>query len=288
MMLYRFRYFFWTLGFILSFSSCNYFKSSEKPLARAYDQYLYAKDLEGIVPDNIHGNDSAAIVKNFIEQWQKDITLQKKAEKNVEIDEQHIQQQLESYKKSLIRFQYEQELIQQKLDTNVLEKEINEFYSEHKDIFSLKKPILKISYIKLPSHTPKLEMVKKLMVSKDIRDRDLLEKYCFKYSPSFSLADTSWHYADDLAKILPMSKLGEHNYQSLNRIFQISENNTLYLLILRDSKFKDSMSPLTFERENIKSLILNQRKLKLISQMEREVFQEAQTKNELEVYQNNK
>src|SRR5690606_17143174 len=131
---------------------------------------------------------------------------------------------------------------------------------------------------------PKIDMVKKLFLSKDVRDRDLLEKYCFKYSPSFSLMDTSWHYVDDVAKILPINKIGEHNFESLNRIFQISENNTLYLLILRDSKFRDSLSTLVFEKENIKNMILNQRKLRLISEMEKEIFREAQQNNELEVY----
>lgn len=271
-------------AFSLLAASCSWFKKKDKPIARAFDEYLYKKDLQGIVPKNVHGNDSIAIVRAFIDQWQQGIVLLKKAEMNVNLDEKYIQEQLDNYRKSLVRFQYEQELIQQKLDTVVNEKDIEAYYNHNKDIFLLKKPILKISYIKLPEEAPKIEMVKKLFVSKDVRDRDLLEKYCFKYSPSFSLLDTNWHYVDDLAKHLPMSRLGENNFQSLNRIFQISENNTLYLLILRDYKFKDSLSPLNFERENIKSMILNQRKLKLISQMEREVFLEAQKNNELEVY----
>ncbi len=60
--------------------------------------------------------------------------------------------------------------------------------------------------------------------------------------------------------------------------------NTLYLVILRDSKFRDSLSPLAFEKDNIKNLIINQRKLALINQMEKEVFKEAQKNNELEIY----
>ena len=264
--------------------SCNSFQKDEKPIAKAFDEYLYKEDIKGIVPDNVHGNDSIAIVKAFIDQWQQNIALLKKAEKNVNLDEESIQEQIENYRRTLVRFQYEQELVQQKLDTIVNEKQVDDYYQQHRDIFLLKKSILKISYIKLPQGAPKIEMVKKLFLSKDVSDRDLLEKYCFKYSPSFSLLDTNWHYVDDLNKYLPMKKLGEDNYQNLNRIFQISENNTLYLLILRDSKFKDSLSPLNFERENIKSMILNQRKLKLIGQMEKEVFLEAQKNNELEVY----
>jgi hypothetical protein len=53
---------------------------------------------------------------------------------------------------------------------------------------------------------------------------------------------------------------------------------------LRDSKYKDSLSPLAFEKDNIKNLIINQRKLTLINQMEKSVFEEAQRNNELEVY----
>lgn len=258
--------------------------SSDQPIAKAYDKYLYLKDLEGVVPKTTHGNDSVAIVKAFIDQWQHEQVIQHQAEKNVHIDNNSIEERLASYKRSLIRFEYEQELIRQKLDTLVKEEEIQRYYNNNKENFQLKKPILKVAYIKLPEGAPKVTMVKKLFASKDIRDVDLLEKYCFKYSPKFSLLDTAWYYPDELAKIIPISRLSEDRYNNLNRIFEISENNALYLIILRNSKFRDSLSPIAFEKENIRNLILNQRKLALINQMEKEIFDEAQKNNELEIY----
>ncbi len=266
-------------------SSCKWLgKDEQKPIAKAYDKYLYLKDLENVVPKNIHGNDSAAIVLAFIDQWQHEQVMQHQSETNVNIDNQEIQSQLETYRKSLIRFQYEQTLIEQKLDTVVTNQQVQKYYQGNKDNFQLKKTILKVAYIKLPEGAPKIGMVKKLFMSKDMRDADLLEKYCFKYSPNFSLMDTAWHYTEELEQIFPISKIRESNFNNLNRIFEISENNTLYLIILRDSKFRDSLSPLVFEKENIKNLILNQRKLALINQMEKEVFNEAQKNNELEIY----
>ncbi|OAQ38649.1 hypothetical protein A5893_14685 [Pedobacter psychrophilus] len=273
--------------FVCSFTviSCNYFsKPQDKPIAKAFDNYLYSKDLDGVVPQNTHGSDSVSIVWGFIDQWLHEQAIQHQAEENVKPNDKTIQDQLDVYKRSLIRFQYEQELIRQKLDTIVNEKEIASFYEINKENFQLKKPILKVSYIKLSQKAPKIAMVKKLFTSKDLRDFDLLEKYCFKYSTNFSLMDTTWHYTEELAQILPISKIGENNYENLNRIFEISENNTLYLLILRDSKFKDSLSPLAFEKQNIKNLIINQRKLTLINQMEKSIFNEAQKNNELEIY----
>jgi hypothetical protein len=273
------------LIFSISISSCNWFSSTnEKPIARAYDKYLYEKDLEGIIPQDISGADSLAIVKGYIDQWQHEVTMQHQAEENITVDDAYIQKQLDEYRKSLIRFQYEQELIHQKLDTIINPKEIEEYYLKNKENFQLKKPILKFSYIKLPDSAPKIDMVKKLFLSKDMRDRDLLEKYCFKYSPNFSLLDTNWYYVDDLKKIVPIEKINDYSLNYLHRIFEISENNTLYLLILQDYKYRDSLSPLAFEKENIRNLILNQRKLRLISEMEKEVFLEAQKRNELEVY----
>lgn len=274
---------FYALLWCLLIISCNN-TNEDQPIAKAFDKYLYLKDLDGVVPKNTHGNDSIAIVKAFIDQWQHEQVIQHQAEENVNIDNGTIQNQLEVYKRSLIRFQYEQELIKQKLDTLVTDKEIQTYYENNKENFQLKKPILKASYIKLPDNAPKISMVKKLFASKDMRDIDLLEKYCFKYSPNFSLMDTTWHYTEELEKIFPISRISENNYNNLNRIFEISDNNTLYLIILRDSKFRDSLSPIAFERENIKNLILNQRKLALINQMEKEVFEEAQKNNELETY----
>ncbi len=273
--------------FVFSFTliSCNYFtKAEDKPIAKAFDKYLYLKDLDGVVPQNTHGSDSISIVKGFIDQWLHEQAIQHQAEKNVKPDDKTIQDQLDVYKRSLVRFQYEQELIRQKLDTVVSEKELASFYDTNKENFELKKPILKIAYIKLSKKAPKIAMVKKLFTSKDLRDFDLLEKYCFKYSNSFSLMDTTWHYTEELAQTLPISKIGENNYENLNRIFEISENNTLYLLILRDSKFKDSLSPLAFEKQNIKNLIINQRKLALINQMEKSIFNDAYKNNKLEIY----
>ncbi|MBU0696087.1 MAG: hypothetical protein KKE39_06125 [Bacteroidetes bacterium] len=283
-MMQKYRLLFSILFLGLGLVSCNSFNQTEKPIAKAYDKYLYPKDLEGVVSKNTHGNDSLSVVKAFIDQWLHEQVMQHQAEENVNIDGKYIQTQLENYRKSLIRFQYEQELIKQKLDTVVSGQEIKAFYAANQDNFQLKKPILKVSYIKLPKDAPKVNMVKKLFTSRNIRDQDLLEKYCFKYSPNFSLMDTIWHYTDELEKIFPISKIGENNYDNLNRIFQISENNTLYLIILRDSKFRDSLSPLGFEKENIKNLILNQRKLALINSMEMSVFNEAQKNNELEIY----
>jgi hypothetical protein len=47
---------------------------------------------------------------------------------------------------------------------------------------------------------------------------------------------------------------------------------------------KNSISPLAFEKSNIRALIVNQRKLRLIEEMERQAYEDARKKGEAEVF----
>src|SRR5690606_21293898 len=102
----------------------------------------------------------------------------------------------------------------------------------------------------------------------------LLQSYEDQHSASFSLSDTSWFYIEELAKKIPSEQIDENNYRDYGQLFIITENNKIYLIILHDSKFKDSRSPLSIERDNIRNLIINRRKILLINKEEQELINE--------------
>ena len=47
---------------------------------------------------------------------------------------------------------------------------------------------------------------------------------------------------------------------------------------------KNSLSPLSFERKNIISMIINERKLRLIEEMENKTLENAKKSGEVEIY----
>jgi len=49
-------------------------------------------------------------------------------------------------------------------------------------------------------------------------------------------------------------------------------------------KIRESLSPLSFVRDDIRVLIINKRKLDLIREMENTTYEEALRKNEFEIY----
>jgi hypothetical protein len=206
------------------------------------------------------------------------------AQKQLQLDPERFNAQIEEYKNALIIHEFEESILKNKLDTLITEKEIADYYEKNEGIFILKRPIFKVSYIQLPNNAPELDRVKRWFNSDDYADQALLQQYCQTYSPSYSLTDTSWYYLEELAKKIPIEQIDENNYNNYGQIFEINEKNQLYLIILRDSKLKNNISPLDIERNNIRNLLLNQRKVDLIHQEENRIVEEARRKNNIETY----
>ncbi|MEC3881149.1 peptidylprolyl isomerase [Parapedobacter sp. 10938] len=278
-----FRVFIWSVMILTSLlSACDHEKP--KPVARSFDQFLYPDDLKGVVPAGVTGDDSTQLVHAYIEQWLRQQALLYHAQRNVNMNTERLNKQVETYKKGLIVYEYEQALVSQKLDTVVTDDEISQYYDDRPELFILQQPIFKRSYIRLRTDAPELERVKRLLVSPDFEAQDLLTKYCTMYATDYALLDTSWHYAEDVVKEIPLARIDEADYGQTARIFEIIENNELYLIILHDSKLRDERSPLPLAQGQIRNLILNKRKIDLIDRMQRSIVADAREKNNIEIY----
>ena len=263
-------------------SACDHEKPT--PVARSFDQFLYPEDLNGVVPAGVTGDDSTQLARAYIEQWLRQQALLYYAQRNVSINTDRLNKQVETYKNGLIVYEYEQALVNQKLDTVVTDDEIRQYYDARPELFVLQQPILKRSYIRLRPDAPELDRVKRLLVSPNFEEQDLLTKYCAVYASAYALLDTSWHYVDDLVKEIPLSRIDEADYNQTAQIFEIIENNELYLIILHDSKLRETRSPLSLVRDQVRNLILNKRKIDLIDRMQRSIVTDAREKNNIEIY----
>ena len=143
------RYFVW-FGFVCIFMltillfGCPSIEPNkqENPLARVEDMYFYPSDLPDIFYGNISAEDSAEITKTYIQKWIKNKLLLQKAELNIPTEKQReVLKRLEDTRTSLMIFEYQQQMINQKLDTIILQSEINEFYNQHLNNFILDKNI---------------------------------------------------------------------------------------------------------------------------------------------------
>jgi len=268
-------------------SSCKLFRKNgdkKNAVARVYDMYLFPEDLAGIVPTGSSRQDSLSITKNFIDNWIKQKVVLHKAEENLDNEKKDVEKQLTEYRNSLITYAYEKALIEQKLDTLISQQEIEDFYSNNQSNFELKDNIIRVIYLKLNRKSPKIEKAKQWFNSDNKKDRELLTEYCHQYALNYFLDDSIWLLFDDLLKEIPIKTYDKEQFLQNNRNIEIEDSLNVYLVNIKGFKVKNSVSPLSFEENNIRTMIINQRKLKLVEEMERQAFENAKKKNDFEVY----
>lgn len=258
--------------------------SDDRVLARVFDEYLNESDITGIVPANSSVRDSIEIVRNYIDNWIQQRLVLKKAMNNLTPEQMNFDKQLEEYRKSLIIYEYETKLIEHKLDTIVTDKDIEEYYNNFKSNFELKDNIVKVLFVKIESDSRYRNIIKRLLPSEEEDDKIKLEAYCREHASNYFLDDQSWLLFDDLLKEIPIKTYNQEAYLQNHRYIEITQYPFIYMVLFKDFKIKESLSPLSFERENIRNIIINKRKVELIKNMEKEAMMKAVDNNDFEIY----
>ncbi len=258
-------------------------KNNEDIVATAFDYKLYKTDLKGIIPQGTTKNDSIAIIKNFINNWIRQKIVLYKAEKNLTNEQKDFADQIENYRNSLLVYSYESKLVNQLLDTAISNEQIQEYYDKNTDNFLLKDNIIKVNYVKLEINSPNKAKIKSLLFSKSDNKNQLLE-LCGKQAVNFYLEDNEWLLFNDLLKEIPIETYDQEAFLKNNRTIETKDENYYYLINIKDFKIKESASPLSFEKDNIRNIIINKRKLELISKMHNELYDEAVKNNNFKIY----
>ena len=275
--------------FFLGFTSCEKFRKETNVIptgavARVYDKYLYAEDISRMITAGTSKDDSILMANSYIQSWIKQQVVLHKAENNLDDEKKDVEKKLEEYRNSLITYIYETELIRQRLDTVVSDQEIEKYYEDNQRNFELKDNIIKVLYLKTKKNAPKQNKVKEWYRSNNAKDRLKLEEYCYQFASDFHLDDDTWLLFDDLLKKVPIKTYDKEAFLRNNRFIEIEDSTDLYLVNIRDMKIRESLSPLSFVKDDIRVLIINRRKLSLIKEMEKAAYDEALQKNEFEIY----
>ncbi|MDP2388557.1 MAG: peptidyl-prolyl cis-trans isomerase [Bacteroidota bacterium] len=259
-------------------------ESAEKPVARVLDVNLYPSDLKNIVPVDMSKKDSSELIKRFIEKWIQDELVLKYAEKNLTSEQLNIEKEVTEYRKNLIIYSYQTELIKQKLDTVVTQQEIEKYYNEHSASFVLKDNIVNVNYVKLNKKTPGIEKARKWYVSSNPKDIENLRSFCIQFAENYFLDDKTWLLFDDILKEVPIEDYNSELFLKSSKNIEVADSLSVYFLKIKGYKIKNSPSPLSFEKENIRNIIINKRKLKLIDEMKSNVYQEAKENKNFVIY----
>lgn len=267
------------------FTACGFFSgnSNEEVIARVGDHYLTEEMLyESISLKGV--DDSSTLIENYIDSWVKEQLLIQKAMQNLSTDEVNFEKQLESYRNSLIIYTYENKLVEQKLDTSVSDADVDQYYQENKSNFDLNERLYKGRYIKLINTAPRQDSLKYWLFS-NLSDFNLnLADYCTQFASNCQLDTNQWIPISTFATIFP-SKSSTELIEDLSLgVNIISDSTTTLLLDLKAIINAGEAAPVEYVKGQIKGIIRNKRRLKLIANAKQEIYEEATLKKKYDVY----
>lgn len=271
---------------IISITSCGYLqeKNTDVKIARVGDEYLLLSQIQDVLPQGVSVEDSLLVVNNYIRNWLKESLILQKAELNLEDHQKDFQRQLDDYRKSLIIYSYEKELITQKLDTSISYNEMLTYYENNIESFDLKEDILKVRYLKVTKTAPKIELVREIYKSNEYEDVSKLKDYAHQNADKFYLDDQSWIALNSLLKEVPLQVENKAEFLEKTKFVELQDSVYYYFIAVLDYRLKEDKSPLSFEQENIKSIIINKRKLKLVNNIKNDLYKEAMLKKKIEIF----
>ncbi|WP_167611802.1 hypothetical protein [Maribellus sediminis] len=274
------------IAVVLTGAACSE-SVQEKPVAQVGSHYLYPSDISRIMPANTNTEDSAILANDYINKWIKQELMIQKANENLSEDQKDLTHELEEYRNSLIIYRYKNELVKQRMDTVVTTEQIEDFYNANKQTFLLDRSIVKAVFIKIPSELANPEQLKEMVKDDSEEGQSELRDYCMQYAKNFEIALDSWIDFAVLNRNLPENISDPVSFLTRNNLKEMDDSNYYYLVSIHDYMLTNDLAPLEFVENNIKNLILNQRKIKFLRELENNIYTEGERQKKFKIYQEN-
>lgn len=253
-------------------------------VAKVGHHKLYRADIVSIVPPGTPAEDSLKLVQQYIDTWASALIIDEAATRSLSKKDLDVSGQLEQYRRALVKYRYEEQYVNERLDTLVSELEINSYYDEHQARFVLSYPIVKARFVRMRADSPRFDEIRKLMASSEDEDAGALEEMVATAAERYSdfggrwidITDLAGEFGTDYGTLLAL--MNNSSIQYLNG------DGTVNYAYICDYVRSGSVPPVEYCEAAIKAIIINGRKQALISSLERDLLEEARSGGKLVTY----
>lgn len=268
-------------------SSCraiSSFLTDSEVVAQVGTDKLYRSDLDKIIPKGMMPEDSVRMARQYINTWASDQIFLKVAMEQLSKAERDVTLELEDYRKSLLKYRYEQLYVNERLDTSVTMENIEQYYESHKDKFILDRPIVKARFLNIAEDSPVLPQIRKRMSSSEAGDLVEADSLAFSSAVKFTTWADRWIDVNVLA--------GEYmtGYESLlasvsrGWIEKVDTLGQKRLTYISDMINKGQPAPVEFCEQKIRDIIISSRKQELVQNLERDLLNDACENGQFKIY----
>ena len=271
------------VSLLFSTLSCNNLtnNNSNDLVARAGENFLYENDLPRFESED----DSIRRFMNFIESWAKEKVLYDLSMVNLSQSKKNqIDELVNNYKVDLYINSYKDLIVNSRIDSIVTNIQIDSFYNLYNSSFKLNENLLKYRYVKVPNDNINLSRIRSYIIRINDEDREFLDSLNFQFA-DLKLNDSIWFTERDvISSIEFINQQNKSRYLLKNRLFTIEDSQYVNCFIVKDILKSGNIPPLSYLYERIKSTIINQRKLILLQDLNKEILKDALKSKKYEIY----
>jgi len=248
---------------------------SDKVLAQYNGTVLSKADISRHIPVNLNKTDSAAFVKNYVEEWLRGQAVMEEAKKKIPNLEEEVENELLNIRMSLIRKEYG-DWIANQVDTNISEEELKEYYEKNIEKFNSLTTLYQYFYVQTKGKD--LRQIVSQIKSSNPDEIAKLRKWCSEKATDYRL-DSSFVEVEELNRI-SKGYYGNLARAKMNTVhtYSFEENQEHYSHFFKLLKVirPNETLPLSACRARIRAYILNLRKNEWILKNENALLKKAQ------------
>ena len=256
-------------------------------VARIGRQELTIHEISNAVPQNLKGADSLSFVKQYTDKWLIRQLKVREADELFSGAEKDIEKLVEDYRLSLLTSKVDQYYIDEQMSDEVSEEDITEYYNTHKSQFLLDRTLVKGRILKFDASYRQSAKLKTQMqkAATSQNDDKTFSDVCEKND--FVLIDkrSEWvNFADFLANLpIPLSQNNEPLLDKLG-IQEMKTGSDRYYFDFTSVCRKGNVAPLEIVAENIRRILITQRRSQIIKAHEEQILKSAIEQGDVRVY----
>jgi len=260
--------------------------TTRQAAARAGDRVLYLDQIPtGLVVEGMSQSDSISAVQSYIRQWSRKELLAMRAEENLTPEyKTEVNRQLNEMRNNLLIYQYQQQMIIQKMDTTVSGSELQDYYVSNLSTFTLTTNIVRALYIRVPAGMAELDKIRKLYRSQEPGDMRELEDLCIQNGLRYDDYNDEWITFTQLLLEVPLESDDQEQWLQRNSSVELRDDRYSYFVAIREYRLRNSVAPFEYIRGQVRTIILNNRRNDFLQKLEDGIYNEAVSNNTLKLY----
>lgn len=252
-------------------------------VAKAGSFELYLPELEAYIPKGLSPEDSTALAHQYINTWAMEHLYEEKANLELAKSDLDVSKELDAYRRSLLKYRYEQSYVNQRLDTAITENQIGDYYKSHQDQLSLSLPILKARFVNVAKEAPNLGIIRSGL-SADEDEMMAADSSMFRSTIRHSDFGGQWIDAPVLAREFGMDYVTMLSMRKNGYVENTDESGNHNIAYIYEVIDAGHVGPEEYYRERIKDIILGSRKQALLNNLERDLLDDARRQGNYVIY----